>query len=150
MTRRTPLAELERLVDEMQSRFGDAAGLSGRLAGTYAPSVDVVEYDDEYEVTVTLPGFAPEDVDVQVAGRTLTVAVEAESESETESDAATERGEGGRYLRRERRRAEATETVTFPTTVDADEVAAKLRNGLLTVTVPKADPARSGRRVEIE
>lgn len=144
MTRHTPLAELERLVDEMRTRFDDATRRSGRLTGEYAPSLDLVEYEDEYEVAVNLPGFAPEDVDVQVAGRTLTVA------AETESDATAERGEDGRYLRRERRRAEATETVTFPTAVDADGVAAELRNGLLTVTVPKVDPERSGRRVEIE
>lgn len=145
MARRTPFEELERLLDEMQGRFESATSqrpLATSSRGSTI-SVDLDERDDEYVVTLDLPGFSREDVDVRLAGRTLTVEAERQSSS-------TEEGDDGQYVQRARRRATTRERVTFPVAVLADEVTATLRNGVLTVTVPKTESDQVDTGVDVE
>ena len=58
-------------------------------------------------------------------------------------------GEGVSFHRRERRAGTFARTITFPADIDADRVGASYRNGVLTVTVPKAPEAKP-RRIDVQ
>ena len=88
-------------------------------------AIDVLAHDERYDVLVDVPGIAPEDLDVAIEGRTLTIA--------------GERRRDGTVHRFDRR-------IMLGDAVQADEVAARLNDGVLRITVPRAGRAR---RIEI-
>ena len=87
-------------------------------------------------IEAALPGIRPEEVEVSVLGDTLTLS--AGSESEDRSD------ENG-YRWREVRRGKVTRSVTLPQGVVADQASATFENGLLRLSIPKAQPAEAVR-----
>ena len=126
------------MFDRLSRQFEqDPFGMTG-MAGSIA--VDVADHDDEFVVTADLPGFDKDDIDVNLADRTLRIDADHE-EAETE--------ESAEYLRRERTRQSLSRSVTLPETVDEEGIAATFTNGVLTVTLPKRD-AEGGKRIEIE
>jgi HSP20 family protein len=120
---RNPFDEIERMFDRMSRQFDPLE--EGALEGS-AP-VDVEEVSDAFVVTVDLPGYDREDIDVQLAGETLTVS----------ADRADEREESGRYIRRERTRQSVSRSVRLPDPVDEEGTEANYADGVLTVRLPK-------------
>ena len=120
---------IDRLFDET---FGLKNG-TGIFSDTWVPMVDVAEDDKAYEITVEVPGVAPEDLKINVEGKTLTVSGEKKQET---------RKEDGRVHRFERRYGSFTRTFTLPETVDGDAIEAKTRNGVLTLMLPKIEKAK--------
>lgn len=141
MPRNSPFEDIERIVEEMQKRLDTITVGGPNQAGQ--PSLDLVEYDEECVVTVDLPGYEVDDVDVELVGRTLTVRAEHSSGGTVEED-------DGQFVRKERSRSASMQQVELPARVSENEASATMRNGVLTVTVPKADPERDGTDVEIE
>ena len=136
-----PFAEMERLLDRMSRQFDefgdwDPTESDGRARST---PTDLVEHDDEFVVTADLPGFETDDVEIRVADHTLRIAADRD-ESASEADEA--------YLRRERRRRSVRESLHLPDEVDKEAVSARMRNGVLTVTLPRLD-VEEERTVEI-
>lgn len=80
-----------------------------------------------------VPGFKMEDLEVSVVADQLTIKGRREFPTE----------EGTTFHRRERRAGEFTRTLTLPAEVDADKIEATLKNGVLTVVMPKAEAART-------
>ncbi|AHG04023.1 molecular chaperone Hsp20 [Halobacterium sp. DL1] len=140
MSRNSPFGDFERIVDEMQKRLDDSGG--GGQRGTQ-PSLDVVEYDEEFVVSVDLPGHETDDVEVKLVGRTLTVETERSREERVEED-------DGQFIRQERSRSTSSQQVEFPASVRGSDAAATMQNGVLTVTVPKTDTEQDSTRVDIE
>ena len=101
--------------------------------GTWTLPVDIVETKDNVIVKVSAPGVKPEDMDISVIGDALTLKGELKSE---------ERFEEGNYVRKERRYGSFQRTLTLPTSVVADRANAEFENGVLTLTLPKADEAK--------
>jgi len=101
-------------------------------AGVF-PLINLTEDTDNYYVRAELPGMKAEDLDIQVVGRNLSISGERKIESE---------GENVKYHRREREAGKFSRIVGLPGDIDADKVEAKIENGLLTVTVPKAEAAK--------
>ena len=140
-------AELERFFGRMGRRFDDASGTwsaQGPLA-PWAPrgeslALDLVDRGDEFVVSVDLPGFERDDVDVRIAGTALRI--EAEREETLDEDA-------DRYLRHERRRDSTERSLRLPEAVDETAATAAMHNGVLTVTLPKTEP-REGREIDVE
>lgn len=114
---------LDRLLADplFQSREADAALLD----------VDVIERDGKIEVVASLPGFAKDEIDVQLREGMLTVKGEHREEKET-----TE----GRYIRRERRYGSISRSVSVPGVAGDAPVDAELKDGILTVKIDT--PAR--------
>lgn len=146
-TRGNPFEELERLFERMSRQFDEASrmwgpvGDVGRLtSGTESMAVDLVEQDDEFLAMVDLPGFDREDVDIRVTDHTLRIEAEREEAVDEESD---------QYLRQERRHESARRSVTLPDEVDTENVTARMKNGVLTVTLPKLE-AKEARRIDID
>ena len=98
--------------------------------------LDVREDDDAFTVIASLPGVDPANVEITVLGDTLRLHGEQRSETEREE------GEGGRWLIRERRVGSFDRAVTLPSAIDARGANAEFKDGVLTVTVPKADAAK--------
>lgn len=143
MARHSPFEELERLVDEMQATFEDSpVRLRRRPADGRRIHARPRGVRRRVRRHGRPPGFEKSDVDVRFEDRRLVVDAERASDETTEND--------GHYLRRERRRAASVQSVTFPGEVRSEDVSATMTNGVLTVTVPKADGGSGGRRVDIE
>ena len=96
---------------------------------TAAPRVDVREQADSYHLEAELPGLTEKDFTVNVEHNLLTIASQSERESQ--------RDEHG-YVIRERRSGTFKRSFALPQDVDAEQISASFRDGLLTVTVPKS------------
>ena len=112
-------------------------------AQNWVPRTDVVEKDTAFEVSVELPGFDRENVKVVAENDLLTVSAEAAEESAEENA-----DESGRYHRRERRLGAVKRSFRLPDGVDAGDIGATFKSGVLTVSVPKV-PEVAPRTIEI-
>lgn len=136
------MVSLREAMDHLLSEsFVPARG--GAQAGAVASSlaVDVCERGDDYVITAPVPGMRPEDVELTVLGDMLRIRGERREERE-------EGGEGKRWLLREQRFGSFERTVRLPSSVQADQANAEFKDGILTVTLPKAETARE-RRIPI-
>jgi len=96
-------------------------------------ALDVYETDDAVVVKGALPGVRPEEVDISVTGDVLTIKGETKSEEETKD---------GNYHRRELRYGAFARSVALPTLVDHDKAEATFENGILTISLPKAEEVK--------
>ena len=96
-------------------------------------AVDMMETKDDVIVKVAVPGIKPEDIDISVTGELLTVKGEFKAEQKTE---------GSNYIRQERRFGAFERTLSLPTQVVADRAKAEFENGVLTLTLPKAEDVK--------
>lgn len=117
---------LDRLFDEMTRDFG---ALAPGAAAEFAPPLDVTESEGAWTVRAELPGVAAEDVEVSVTGNVLTIRGEKKQESESPG-------------RSERRYGKFVRALEFPSDLDGGKVEARSKNGVLTVTLPKAEASR--------
>jgi HSP20 family protein len=98
--------------------------------------IDVRQTDEAYFIEASVPGFAPEDVEVTVDENVLTIRGNRKQETE-------DRRNG--WIRRERRQSSVYRQVSLPAEVRAGEISASFQNGVLTVTVPRAKKAEPKR-----
>ncbi len=98
-----------------------------RTRGTLA--VDVRETDDAFIINASVPGLKPEDLNISVVGDTVTISGEI-------------KGENASYIYRERRFGPFSRTLTLPAALDPDKAEATIENGILTLSLPKAEAAR--------
>ena len=134
MTRWEPIRDLMSLQSEM-SRLLDSLQ-PGDVSGTdnaWAPVLDLVEKDDSFQIEVDLPGVRPEDVDVTVDQNLLTVRGERKSASTVAEE---------NVRRSERRYGSFLRTISLPSHVDAEGIQADFEDGVLHITVPKAEQAK--------
>jgi HSP20 family protein len=96
-------------------------------------AMDVYETGDALVVTAPVPGIRPEEVEITVTGNTLTVKGETKAEERTEQ---------GSYLRQEVRYGSFQRTMDLPVDVQADKAEAVFENGMLTLTLPKAEQVK--------
>ncbi len=99
-----------------------------------APALDVLERDNEYVVRAEMPGINKDNIEVTLADGVLTIAGESRQESEEK--------EGERLIRRERRYGKYTRTLRVGTQVDEKSVKAAYKDGILEVTLPKAEEVK--------
>ena len=135
--RQHPLATLREEVDDLMSRL---VGEDGWLSGRLVPLLDLSETDTAIGVTMDLPGVNPDEIDIHVSGNTLCVRGESKEEKEEK---------GRRFHRVERSRGAFSRTVTLPCAVVEDEVAAEYTDGVLTITLPKCEEAKT-RRIPVK
>ena len=130
---RNPLHQFRDEVDRL---------LTGVLAGRHdgllpamfrgQPAINVWEQDAALKVEMELPGVKSEQLDIAVAGGELSVKVNAPDDFKEDIT----------YHRRERPVGSFSRIVRLPVEVDADRVEADLRDGVLTITLPKAQSAK--------
>ncbi len=158
----SPFKEIERILE----RMGRQTDLPVEMQRSMA--IDVADHGDRYEVTMDVPGFQKEDIELTLTDRTLRVEGQREMEHEERGgEAAAEQGEeeevpgaavrtgeessgGVTYIRKERRRESVSRSVELPDPVDEESVEATLANGVLTVTLRKLSPEEDARNIDIE
>ncbi len=130
--RSEPLATLREEMEDLFARFWGDGG-DGWFTNL-APSVDLAETAQAVEARLDLPGMKPEEIEIQIRGNVLTVSGERKEEEEEK---------GKTFHRIERRTGSFSRSVTLPSTVNEDEVAAEYRDGVLIVTMPKSEEAKA-------
>ena len=121
-------------------RYGRVAGLQDELDRLFnasltpwTPALDVHEDKDQYTVSLELPGLKREDISVQIEDGDLVISGERKSETVSEN---TE------VHRQERFYGKFTRTISLAADVKADQVKAAYKDGILTVSLPKAEEAK--------
>ena len=127
-----PFTPFERLSTLMEDMFP----ASTMLKTVWNPAVDIKETDTQYTFQAELPGLNREDLDVEFVGDTLVIRGTREETKE-------EKGEG--FIRRERQSGSFYRSFRIDTPINQDEINAEYKDGLLTVTVPKAEPVKTQR-----
>jgi HSP20 family protein len=129
-----------RLVDAFFG--GDAfAPVAARPTRTFAPRFDVRETKDAYVFKADVPGVAEKDLDVQLTGNVLTIS----GERKIEADGAPN---GERYFAAERTYGKFSRAFSLPEGIDAERVSADVKDGVLTLVVPKR-PEVQPRRITV-
>lgn len=105
----------------------------------WTPSVDIEERENEIVVKADVPGVSEKDLDVRLENNTLTIKGERKFEKEDKQKG---------YHRIERAYGSFVRSFALPAAVDADKVEAHYKDGVLTVTLPKTEAAKS-RKVKI-
>jgi HSP20 family protein len=109
----------------------------------WVPALDVAERGDAYVVHAELPGVSPEQVDVSFEQNVLTIRGTKPASFDSTTDGEL------RIFAAERVSGNFERSVRLPEFVNADQISASFANGLLTITVPKAEAAQP-RRITIE
>jgi HSP20 family protein len=126
----SPWREMARLQRDMNRLFAQMpTGFAADVAPTF-PAMNVWTDEDGAVVTVELPGVAPDGIDVSVVGDTLTLKGSRQPD---------ELEEGETYHRRERRYGVFTRTFQLPFQVEPDQVEANFGNGVLQISLPRAE-----------
>jgi HSP20 family protein len=99
----------------------------------YAPALDILENNDELIIQVEVPGIDSKDVEINLAGDVLTITGQKLVQSGEERT---------RYLHTERRYGSFQRIVRLPLPVEAQQVEAESKNGLLVITLRKAEALR--------
>lgn len=115
-----------------EAPFWSGFGRSGQLFSAWSPALDLYQNADNIVAVVELPGMRREDIEISLHDGMLTIS--GERKLETSNGEKAERTE--RYIGKFRR------SITLPTRVDANKVSASYRDGILTVTLPKAEEAK--------
>ena len=127
--------EMMTLREAMDRLFDDAFTRPLSIAGNgwAVPAVDMYQTDNEVVVKAALPGMKAEDVQLNVTGEVLTIKGEIKQKEEVKEKA---------YHLREQRWGMFERSVILPTEVVADKAKADFENGILTITLPKAEEAK--------
>ena len=129
-----PAREMMSLRDAMDRLFDDAftRPLSIR-DGWSVPAIDMFQTDDEIVVKAALPGMKSDEVQISITGEVLTLKGEVQQNQEMEEKA---------WHMREQRFGSFERSIALPTDVVADKAKADFENGILTITLPKADEVK--------
>jgi HSP20 family protein len=130
-----PAREMMTLRDAMDRLFDDAFTRPLRLNDGHwsMPAVDMYQTDNEVVVKAAIPGVKTDDVQINVTGEVLTIKGEVKEKEEVKEKA---------YHLREQRWGMFERTLALPTDVVADKAKAEFENGILTITLPKAEEVR--------
>jgi HSP20 family protein len=97
------------------------------------PGVNIVERENDYELRMLAPGFSKEDMKLRVENDVLTISAEKKNEELKENE---------RYTRREFTHSAFSRSFSLPETVKVEEIRAEFKNGVLHLSIPKAEQAK--------
>ena len=137
ITRWDPFAEMASLRSTLDRMFEDfrpvrAFGNGGQAGDLYFP-VDLFENGDDVVVKASLPGVKPEDIDISIHDQVLTLKANTDDEKEEKAE---------NWYRRERRTGTWMRQLTLPADVNAEKATADFEQGVLRLTLPKAETAK--------
>ncbi len=130
------LREVDRALNNVWTEF---EGDSGSSVGSFP--VDIREVEDKLVVEADLPGFTKDQIDISVEQGVLSIEANRRSEK-------TEPAKGEAHVI-ERRYHHLARRFTLPNAYNAEEVEANLKDGVLTVTLPKREEVKP-RKIEVK
>ena len=117
-------------------------------ANATAPAINVVEHDNGYAVEVAAPGMTKDDFNVHLdEDGNISITMEKKSENKEENK------KNGHYLRREFSYSKFQQTMVLPDNVDKDKISASVKDGVLTIDLPKLpkeEPVKRSKQIEIK
>lgn len=135
-----PLKELDTLRHQMNHLFDELVRSDREFPefpkldnALWAPAIELKETDTNLILKAVVPGIEAKDLDVQVSEHAVSIAGEHRQEKHTE-----EKG----YFRSELQYGQFQRTVPLPASVRHDQVQSEFKDGVLTLTLPKAEPTR--------
>lgn len=133
LTRWEPVREMMTLREAMDRLFDDAFTRPINM-GTVStmPAIDMYQNEDDLIVKASLPGLTKDDVDITVTDGVLTL----RGEYKTNEDKASS------YHLREHHYGIFERSLSLPTDVEVDKAKAEFENGILTITLPKAEAVK--------
>ncbi len=132
-----PFRDLTDIQGEMNRLFDTFSGRPTQVGGTeraWAPAVDMYETKDEVVVAAELPGMKEKDIHLSITGDMLILRGDRQWSPEVEP---------GSYYRNERWSGRFERTLPLPVPVQSGKVKAAYRDGVLTITLPKAEEIKS-------
>jgi len=139
-----PLRDLLSIQDRMNRLFEQTLSRSqaeeGITASTWSPAVDIYETPETIIMKADLPGLSREDIEIQIRDNTLTLRGERRFAKDVQQE---------NYLRIERAYGAFQRSFTLPATVQQDKIRAVFRDGVLELTLPKAEEAKP-KKIAIE
>ena len=129
-----PRAEFERVRREMEELMSvvQQASEDDDFAGVY-PAMNITQDADNFYARAELPGIKASELELSTIGKQLTLSGQRKISTDRP---------GASYHRRERGEGSFSRTVTLPTDVQSEQVSARYLDGILTVTLPKAEEAK--------
>jgi len=128
-----PIDEVDRLRQEVDSVFGSFLSGTEPFFSRVYPALNFSEKENNLLVRAELPGVKPESLDISVVEGRLQISGERKIDVEEQNIG---------YHRREREAGFFRRTIALPTRVDPGKVSAIMRNGVLTITLPKSEEAK--------
>ena len=123
------------------SILGPLQGIGQHIAEFFSPQSDAAATEAQYEINLELPGVSENDIKIEVNENNLTVQGEKRTQREEE---------GKTYFFSERTFGSFQRSFRLPPTVDADEITAQFKDGVLNIRVPKlGSPPEKSRRINI-
>lgn len=127
------LDEFERMRQMMDRLAGETEGTFPIARAGVFPLVNLTENKDTFFIRAELPGIEKDDLEISAASNSVSISGERKIPQEEE---------GARYHRREREAGRFSRIITLGAEIQPDKVDAGLKNGVLTVTIPKAEIAK--------
>jgi HSP20 family protein len=140
-----PFSDLRRVEDTFGRmwrgrHYRPVVSSPGDEVASYVLPLDVIREENEVVIRASVPGLDPKDIEVTVDDGVLTIAG---------STAQDEAAESPGYVLRERRTGKFARSVRLPDYVDADKAESRYEHGVISVSLPKSEAARS-KRLEIK
>ncbi len=138
VTRWTPLFDVDRMFDEMDRMVTDRVGHNRGVSRNrgYRPAMDMYDAGEHIVIRALIPGARPDDLDISMEQNTLTLRGTLGYRVDDEQARSVT------WYQREIGFTEWAESIQLPTPVDADQAEADFENGILTLSLPKAEQAR--------
>lgn len=130
---RDPFVSLQQEMDDLLSRFQTDRNGDSPLA-LVSPSVDLSETDDSLQIRMDVPGIKADEINIEVSGNTIRISGEHKEEKEEK---------GKTFHRVERRSGSFSRALALPAAVKEDKVCAECKDGVLTITLPKTEVAKT-------
>ena len=132
LVRWTPFTEMDRL-NHAVNRLFDKSGYEATEQVAWTPTVDVTEDKEKLVLVADVPGLAEKDLDIQIEKDVLTLRGQRTIERSKDAE---------HYRRFERAAGSFVRSFTLPPLVDTEQVSAQLKDGVLTLTLPKKPEAQ--------
>jgi HSP20 family molecular chaperone IbpA len=130
-TRRITLvrpSDVFRMFEDSMSSFVNDVGVNTFGATPVTVDVNIKQYNDRYEISVPVPGFKKDDIDISFDDDMLHLEGKIKEESKEEED---------NYVIQEYKESSFKRTVKLPTKVDSEKADAQLQDGVLRINIPK-------------
>jgi HSP20 family protein len=135
-------ADFARVNREMRRLLDAVAGkaIGGDIGAGVFPPLNITQDDDNFYLRAEVPGIEPSEISLSAVQNRVSLAGKREIQREDE---------GVSYHRKERAEGSFNRTVTLPSQVDAQRAEARYSDGILTVTLPKAEDAKP-RQIKVQ
>lgn len=124
-------------IDKLFSDFFGETSLAPSVNFDYLPKIDVKETQTEFQIRADLPGLSEKDIDVQYSDGTIQIKGERNFENEEKKDD---------YHRIERSYGKFERRIALPSEIQEDKIEAEYKNGVLNLTLPKSEKAKTSQK----